>query len=222
MERRLQERMVGAGVLVFALVIFGPMILDGGPEDLAERREVPGQRSDELRTHTFRIEPGTATKLPAAGEGDPERPTPAPAVSPPPPQAVAQTEAVAAKQAGLETAPSVPAPAVRASPRPDPSAAPPSLADKGGSKRAAAEAAPPPAAGQGWAVQIGTFAEKANADRVTAQLRKAGFETYVSPTSSGTRTLYRVRVGPVDSRNEVGDLARRLSAAGHQGQVVSE
>ena len=80
MERKLQERMVGAGVLILALVIVGPMILDGGSGDDVAQDAVPGQRSDELRTHTFSLsQPSPAgptardsesMAVPAAADGD--------------------------------------------------------------------------------------------------------------------------------------------------------
>ena len=43
MERKLQERMVGAGVLILALVIVGPMVLDGGSDRTVRmRKRFPG------------------------------------------------------------------------------------------------------------------------------------------------------------------------------------
>ena len=66
MERKLQERMVGAGVLVLALVFVVPLLLDGRPDDPLDAESVPGQRSDEIRTHTFRLDEPVSPASPSA------------------------------------------------------------------------------------------------------------------------------------------------------------
>jgi DedD protein len=78
----------------------------------------------------------------------------------------------------------------------------------------------PPAAASGFAVQVGSFGSRANADRLARTLRGDGFAAFVTP-SAGDRRLYRVRVGPVTGRAEAEQLAVRLAAARRPGQVVS-
>ncbi len=205
--------MIGAGVLILALVVVGPMILDGGPSQPVEVSPPPGQRGDELRTHTFHldkpeaVEPaGSAAAVPATGGAEVPAETPQ------------KQTGIGAGRAQLPAVAAAPAPAPRVS-------APPVSAQPVPAVRTAKAGEGEPAGAQkdsqDWVVQVGTFGQKGNADRLSARLRDQGFEAFVSPTRSGARTLYRVRVGPAGSREAVGRLAKRLAAAGHEGQVVS-
>jgi cell division protein FtsN len=77
-------------------------------------------------------------------------------------------------------------------------------------------------AGEGSAalvVQLGSFASRANADRLAHQLKGQGFAASVSQGTSG-RHLYRVRVGPVHDRAAATQLLSKLNAAGHSGSIV--
>jgi DedD protein len=77
------------------------------------------------------------------------------------------------------------------------------------------------ASGTGWAVQLGVFASKDNAERLALEVRVKGFKASVSPARSGGRTLYRVRVGPAADRSAAQELQSRLKAAGRPvGTVV--
>lgn len=207
MERKLQERLVGAGVLILALVIVGPMILDGGPPGDEAEPPVPGQRPDELHTQTFSLNEPTRARAPEPGPAPTAVPAPptVPRVEPSAPAAppVAPAAAVA------EQAPPAPAPVVEPSP---PAAA--------ASPRPSPEPAAPAAGG--FVVQVGTFGQKDNAERLVRTLKGRGFAAQVSPTSRGGKTLYRVRVGPAGSREAAAGVARELAAAGHPGQVVAQ
>jgi cell division septation protein DedD len=68
-------------------------------------------------------------------------------------------------------------------------------------------------------VQLGSFAHRANADRLARQVRAQGFPVSVSQGSNGH---YRVRVGPAHDRSAAGELAQQLHAHGHSGEVVSQ
>ena len=70
-----------------------------------------------------------------------------------------------------------------------------------------------------WMVQLGSFAQHANAERLARQVKAQGFRVSVSQESSGRR-LYRVRVGPAQDRSAATQLATQLQAAGHRGAVV--
>ncbi len=214
MDRRLQERMIGAGVLIVALVVVGPMILDGGPSPPAEEPPLPAQRGDDIRTHTFHLGESVPGKPAVAASSVPE-----PANVPATPSA--QPDPLRADAVPVErpmvAAPAVPvpvAPEPPARPKPAPALSPPEPA-------VAPAGATPKSAGQ-WVVQVGTFGQKGNADRLSTRLREQGFEAFVSATSKEGRTMHRVRVGPSASRDEANSLAKRLAAAGHQGQVVSQ
>jgi DedD protein len=224
MERKLQERMVGAGILVLALVIVGPLLLDGEPRQSADDELPPGQRVDEIRTHTFRLDQPSS--------GAPPRPAVAPLTPPPTPRDESEARVERVAPAGAEPTP-VPAKTAAEKPKaavvaqsepPPPNVAPPPKSEPPPEVAPAvkAEPAPPTRAAGGWVVQVGTFGQKANADRLAATLKQGGFDAYVSPSVRGDKSLYRVRVGPAGARDEASGLAGRLAAAGHQGQVVAQ
>jgi DedD protein len=226
MERKLQERMVGAGILVLALVVVGPLLLDGEPRHSADDELPPGQRVDEIRTHTFRLD--------QTSPGAPPRPAVAPTAPPPSPRPPRNEAVAGVERAEPAEAASMPEVAVPAAPKPQPvvesqpdlvprKAEPPSSEEPRSRPAAAAkpEAATPARDAGGWVVQVGTFGQKANADRLVASLKRAGFDAYVSPSARGDKSLYRVRVGPAGARDEAAGLASRLAAAGHAGQVVA-
>jgi DedD protein len=72
----------------------------------------------------------------------------------------------------------------------------------------------------GWMVQLGVFASRENADRLTQELKGKGFHTAVSESTGGGRKLWRVRAGPVPERAAADQLNAKLRAAGHAGSVV--
>jgi DedD protein len=209
MERKLQERMVGAGILVLALVLFGPLVLDGR-DDEPQAGDVPGQRTEEVRSHTFRM------AAPSAAEGARTVPVPpvpdaevAPVPKPGPDVGAAPTPA-----------PRTPAgPQVAATERASPAAEAVAAAPRAPEQRP--EVAQRPDAGGNWLVQVGTFGQKQNADRLVTSLRSKGFDAFLSETTRAGKKLYRVRVGPAGTRAAADGLAGKLAAAGQPGQVVS-
>ena len=72
----------------------------------------------------------------------------------------------------------------------------------------------------GWAVQLGVFANRENAERLAIDVRVKGFKASVSPVTSGNRKLYKVRVGPTADRAAAQELQGRLKAAGRPGGTV--
>jgi DedD protein len=76
------------------------------------------------------------------------------------------------------------------------------------------EAAPvprvPAPAGGGFAVQVGALADATSAEALAARLRKRGFAVYVAPSAEPGAQRWRVRVGPVATREEARELAARL------------
>lgn len=71
-----------------------------------------------------------------------------------------------------------------------------------------------------WAVQLGSFGDQGNAERLAADLRKQGFAAFLSQLSTSSGQLHRVRIGPQKDRESAEAMAARLQKAGHKGQVV--
>ncbi len=75
---------------------------------------------------------------------------------------------------------------------------------------------------QGLAVQVGSFASRNNAERLVGQLDEAGYDAFMHEEESGGRTIWRVRVGTHDEREDAERLLEDLSEEqGLQGIVVS-
>jgi DedD protein len=91
--------------------------------------------------------------------------------------------------------------------------------------RRSADSTPKPAAtrtapSKGWAVQLGVFASRDNADRLSKQLKGKGYPVTVNEISGNGKRLWRVRVGPEAGRPAADALRAKLRAEGHKGATV--
>ena len=223
MERQLLERMVGAGVLIAALVLIGPAILDGNRSD-DSGSDPSAPAADDLQTHTVRLHTPAAAPRPAGVATAPDTPPDIPPQKPSSPtvpagaarsaaQTTAPTSAATVADGAAKTVTTSPAFVARTAERPEP--ARPAL-----SAQPPVKSQPPPS-GSGWFVQVGTFGQRSNADRLVANLQGLGFAAVISTTDRSGKALHRVRVGPTGERAEAEALAARLAAAGHRGQLVA-
>jgi DedD protein len=199
MDRALKERIIGAAVLVVFVVLVVPVFLDGPPQSgevVSERVPLPGQAAEgETRTVVL--------------ERDRDEPVPVPVAEP---QAQPQQKAEPESRPEPEARPVA---AARVEPRAEPEPEPEP------SKPAAQQAAPDSASSTGmWAVQLGSFGNQQNAERLAADLRKQGFAAFLSQLSTDSGQLHRVRIGPQKDRESAEAMAARLAKAGHKGQVV--
>lgn len=194
METAVKERLVGAVVLVGLFVALVPEMLSG------PRREGAGHSaSTDGAVRTFTIDlapPATSPEAEAAepaGEGaETESPPAAAAVEPSPPR-----------------------PGASAATQPEPS--PPTVV----TARSDSPPAGPATVDTGWAVQLGSFASRENAERLAAEIRRGGYRAFVSRFEAGSRVRYRVRVGPEQDRSQAEALAQRLQRDGRQVSIVS-
>jgi DedD protein len=80
----------------------------------------------------------------------------------------------------------------------------------------------PTSAAQGsWAVQLGSFASRVNADNLAHQLKAQGMPVYVLPGGIGQAARYRVRVGPFADRQAAEKAAAKLKSMGHVSNIVA-
>ncbi len=63
-----------------------------------------------------------------------------------------------------------------------------------------------------FAVQVGAFSESSAAESLAQRLRAKGFDVYVSPSTPEGGARWRVRVGPVPTREQADRMAARLKA----------
>ena len=195
MDRALKERIIGAIVLVLFVVLVVPVFLDGPPDEteiVTERVTLPGQANQEDRTVVL--------------ERDRETPVPAAMLTTQPEASPETVQAVAEERPAPEPVPAPPAEAAAsAAPEPEPR------------KPDVQPAASPTGM---WAVQLGSFGERENAERLAAELRKQGFAAFLSQIATDGGQLHRVRIGPQKDRQSAEAMAERLATAGHTGQVV--
>ena len=197
METRVKERLIGALILIALIVLLVPELLTGPHE---ERRS--GTRDGAaVQTYTIDLTAPASQTAPAASRIQQAPPEPAAAPADQPTETV-RIEAVP------EPAPAQPAPEEANSQKP------PAAASTASSASGAAESA--------WAVQLGSFASEANAQRLTNELKAHGYKAFVSRIDSGSRTRYRVRVGPEQERARAENLAARLRHDGHSAVIVSQ
>jgi len=194
MERALKERIIGAVVLVIVVVLVVPIFLDGPPDDsevVSERVLLPGQ--DDQKTQTVVLDRDRTDPVPAAS-------TPAPAKQETTKQEPARDEPKPVVVQQEETkAPPEPAP----EPVKEPVAQQPAASTTGM-----------------WAVQLGSFSNKDNAEKLAADLRKQGYAAFLSQVAKNGGQLHRVRIGPQKDRESAEEMASRLLKVGRKGQVV--
>lgn len=70
-----------------------------------------------------------------------------------------------------------------------------------------------------FTVQVGSFANQKNAQRLTQKLINAKFDAYIDQLNSGAAILYRVRVGKLDSRPEAEKLKNNLEQNGYPARI---
>jgi DedD protein len=191
MDRALKERIIGAVVLVVFVVLVVPVFLDGPPEEGAVVTErVLLPGQDDQKTQTVVLERDRTEPVPVANTAPNDN-------AEPPSQDEPKQEPIR---------------------QPEPSRLPPKPVSE---PAADTPKDAPPASSTGmWAVQLGSFSSKENADTLAAQLRKEGYMAVVSPVDAASGKMYRVRVGPQENRAGAEQMAARLQKAGHSGQVV--
>ena len=196
MERALKERIIGAVILVIFVVLVVPIFLDGPPADrdiVSERVLLPGQEDQDTKTVVLDRE--RSDPIPAASSSEVDVDTPSTTDSKtnntPSPTPVVQ-------QQTEEPPPAREAPA----------------------KQQTTTAEQPQSTTGMWAVQLGSFSNKQNAEKLAADLRKQGYAAFLSQLQTNSGQLHRVRIGPQKDRQSAEAMAARLLKVGHKGQVL--
>jgi DedD protein len=211
MDRRVKERLVGASILVALIVLIVPELLSGPTPSTVIARP-PLSAPEPVRNVTVDLAPGGAM-APAAEVAivSSARPPQSPSgksagadtASGDTAGGAAAGGAVAGgAAAGASAAPSVPLE----------TAAPP--------PKSAAAAAKPAMAGHAWAVQLGSYASRDNADKLLRQLRAQGFSVFLLSGGSGPSLRYRVRIGPMADRRAAAQEVAKLKSMGHIASIV--
>ena len=206
----MKERLTGAIILVALIVVLVPELLSG-PIRPVSRTRAPGSSAEEPPLRSITID---LADEPHAGSGSLQPVSapspPGPAVEPSAPPEKPQPMAAAQPAARHEPVapPSVSSKPVAATPAPQASAPPPATAPQASAGTTGA-----------YVVQLGSFANRANADRLAKQVQGLGYPVSVSRGNTGRR-LYRVVVGPGRDRASADQVAAKLRMQVHTGTVV--
>ena len=72
---------------------------------------------------------------------------------------------------------------------------------------------------RGYGINVGLFADPANAQRALVRIRQAGVQARSDTLALERGTRTRVRAGPFESRAQAEQAARRIRALGLDAQV---
>jgi DedD protein len=211
-EGPIKERLTGALILVALLVIVVPEMLSG-PGDAPATRKVPAEAGPPLRTYSLQLDTASTGRsqdqsaLTPKTVETPASSAPEPAATQPEPEA--KTPESKAPEAR-------PQPAVET-----PVTAEQKVAPAATAKSASAAAAPRVESKGQWWAQLGSFASRDNAERLTRELRAAGYSVNLARVQASGKELYRVRAGPEPTRAAALSLQARLAAAGHKSSLVA-
>ena len=191
MDRALKERIIGAVVLVLVAVLVVPVFLDGPPgEQEIISESVALPGQSDQKSQTVVLNRDRTEPVPTTGNGTQAQPKPAPVKS--------------TRESEPRPQQPVAQPAAQPPAQDEPKQSPPQNESTTGM----------------WAVQLGSFGNQENAERLVSELRKQGFAAFRSKLTTNSGELHRVRIGPQEDRDRAEDMAAQLQRAGHQGQVV--
>ncbi len=201
MDRRVKERLVGATILLMLVVLVVPEVLRGpkqppGAGSPAAGSPAAAAPSTAVPAVTSAVQGHTITVdvFPQAATRAPTRSAAAAAAAP-----AADVPVVASADETRSRAPEQPR-----------AASPPR-----------GELLTPRDSAASWAVQLGSFAEKANADKLVRELQAGGHAVYVVPTVAGSAARYRVRMGPLADRDAAERSVAKFKAQGIPATIVS-
>ncbi len=212
LKRRARRRLIGAIVLVTAIVVALPMVLDTEPKPIGGEVsiKIPSPDSGGFTSRVVPVAPpDESTSAPAAKTPTETKPAPkvgtapegkkssATPASPPAPRAETPVPEKAAKAAETE------APAKTSSPAPK---KPPSKKPE----------VPP------FVVQVVALADAEKAKQVQAQIAAAGVKAYTEVVKTAKGDVTRVRAGPFPTRAAAEKARDQLKAAGLSGNVVAK
>ena len=199
MERALKERIIGAVILVIFAVLVVPIFLDGSPVNgniVSEKVLLPGQEGRDIKTVVLDRERSNPIPIASSSDADVDKPIMAdlePNITSSPTPAVQQNTNQA--------------PAVREATEARP-------------RQQAMTAKPAQSKTDMWSVQLGSFSNRQNAEKLAVGLRKQGYAAFLSQLQTDSGQLHRVRIGPQKDQQSAEVMAARLLKVGHKGQVL--
>ncbi|HEX9672772.1 MAG TPA: SPOR domain-containing protein [Burkholderiales bacterium] len=197
LKRRARRRLIGAVVLVAAIVVVLPMVLDTEPRPISQNITVriPSPDSEGF---TSKVAPAPASKAPEGKSAAPKADDKGSAAPP------------AAKEAPkAETAPEMATPAKAAKP-------------KAPAKTATKTAKPAPkTVGGAFVIQVIALADAEKAQRMQGQIAAAGIKSYTEVVKTVKGDVTRVRAGPFATREAAEKAQVQLKSLGMNGNITT-
>ncbi len=192
LRRRARRRLIGAVVLVIAVVAILPMLLDSEPRPSGQPISVQIPTPDSG---------GFTPKL-----------APPPAATQPREPAIAAQPAKPAEEPARITAAPAEAPAVAAAPGPEPAKPKPKPKPKPSAR----------AKGGQYVVQVIALADAGKAQQMQQRIAGAGIKSYTEVVKTVKGDVTRVRAGPFATRGAAEKARERLKTLGMNGNITSK
>ena len=219
LKKRARRRLVGAIVLVSAVAVILPMVLDSEPRPVTQNVDIriPSPESGE-----FKPKSGSAVTGKAADTAT---------VTAKAPPAAETGRAPAAGQSGpplkgmppVAAAPKEPAPKAAESPS-EPKSAPDDKSKDDSRSAAAKDAAKSSskdlAASGAYVVQVAALADAARVKQLQKQMSAAGVKAYTEAITTKAGEVTRVRAGPYATKEAAETARTQLKKVGLDGKVV--
>jgi DedD protein len=200
METRLKERLTGAAILVALIVALVPEMFRGQRGESVSTASSGGEGAP-VRSYTIDLSNNPKSSVPVQTTSEETHLSTPPLPSPP--NTAASVEMVkpeSPKPEAIKPAMNSPARAARAAtPAPPPSA-------------------PKAAPAESWSVQLGIFAKRENAERMTHEAQAKGFNVGIS--SADAKGLFHVRAVGLQDRVAAQTLSQRMQSEGIKSAVI--
>jgi DedD protein len=203
LRKRARRRLIGAIVIVTAVVVALPMVLDNEPKPLSQDIDIRIPSPESAPPFTSKVVPVPDT---SSAPGNTAKPVPVPETKP---QASAPAQ-----------------PSVQAKPQttPPPQDAKPAPAAKPEKPATTAKVEPPaartPAQPGQYVVQVVALSDAAKAKQMQQAILKTGVKAYTEVVKTARGDVTRVRAGPYATRDAAEKAQQKLKGAGFDGKVV--
>lgn len=209
LKKRARRRLVGAIVLVTAVAVVLPMILDSEPKPASQSIDIqiPAPESGVLSTKPAPLKPAEKPAVAAAPAAEP------------PPAAEAKTESKPEikpeTKAEVEAEPKAAVKSQQAAPAKPATKAESAIKTKDNAK----EKAKASAAG-GFVIQVAALSDAAKARELQAKITAGGLKAYTEVVQTAKGPVTRVRVGPYASREAAEKARPSLQRLQLDGKVI--
>lgn len=216
-KRRARRRLIGAIVLVTAIVVVLPMVLDTEPKPIGSEVniKIPSSDSGGFTSRVVPVAPSGETRTEPATKSAP-RVAAAPADKKSPPSGATPESKKSAVSAATPSPDAAASNAEKPAKRVPPQAAA-KAPDAAPSKSASTNPAAPP-----FVVQVVALADAEKAKQVQAQIAAAGVKAYTEVVKTAKGDVTRVRAGPFSTRAAAEKARDQLKAAGLNGNIVAK